>query len=707
MMRRPKTRKGSLLVMSLGVMVLVSFLTVNQLDSIKMNFSIRKHMDHQRAADIAARSGLDYGYAMIKNVMESMSLVELRFATHIYNSQNPGMVAEVPPSWQEIINNQFDADAREAFSDGRGFNWVGTDGFDAGDNVDPNVPFDYNHAGIYHQTDEAITGLHSSVLGPSGSKSLQATDPYESDVIGEDLIMREYGFGSQLPAPDQAKSTDKSTLSECAVEGVYRTGTVTRELYTLAPDHLYSQTECDLFTVHKGDSAAENVFSDQPSIFEEREYNFMTDGHFGTKRWHYYDSWNFSALGGDDVLSDVDSANPRGTGGMIRRNPPDLDGGSTYFSDHSHILWERLFNHRRDTSMRYPYEPLDPDATTPEERDVNNGTYLVELFTEMNLDGLDPASGEVSDIALMDPNNYGNMKHKIFFKLWVTRDEGRDNYGRTGVPGTVVTTALIEDEGGSAIDLMDWSGNTLSSLVSGGNPLEITTSDYAVDLHPIWSLRRDSADQVYSRANNGDVTLTQADETSLGRPFYLQDFLDWDGDNDTAHRLGALSFPVPYLAYQRGDFDYFHPSVRGTNQSTPVSLAHPHYTKFTLWSLGTVREVDPLLDGANAEVVEEDEQLLTHFRIVARALYKMDFYMDTRVVDVNDDTSYEFDSGFDDEATGGCDTTTRQNMANQIYFNARRIPVCDLEDGVVLIHEPMGIYIDNFEKVNYRSSIAP
>jgi len=695
MRRQPTTRKGSLLVLSIGVMILVSFLTINQLDSIKMNFSIRKHMDHQRAADIAARSGLDYGYAMIKNVMESMSMVDLRFATHIYNSQNPGMVAEVPPSWQEVINHKFDYDARLAFAGGNGSNWAGTDSFDTGNSVSPNPPFDYDHAGVYAQANEGIAGLHSAVLGPSSSNSLLATDPFESSVPGEDIEMREYGFGSDL---GDGSSTDQSTLSECALERVFSSGSGISEVYTLAPDPPYSTSECGLFTANLTDPTPENIAKDRPLIFDEREYNYMTDGHFGTKRWHYYDSWNFSGVGGENILSDIDSGTPRGTGGMIRRTPQNLDGGANYFQDHAHILWERLFNHRRDVDMRYPYEPLDDTASTPELRDVTNGSYQVELFTEMNLKGLDYAT----DGTIMNPNNYGNIKHKVFFKLWVTRDEGRDDYGDKGVAGTVVTTALIKDGSGANIDLMDWSGNTLASLATGGNALQISTSVYPVDLHPMWSLRRDSgSDLVYSKAAGGGVT--QAIQTSIGRPFYLQDFLDWDGDGNTTARLGALSFPVPYLAYQRGDFDYFHPSVRGTTQTTPVSLSHPHYTKFTLWSLGTVREVDPDILADN-EFMNEEDQKISHFKIVARALYKMVFYMDTRVTDVNDEASYTYDSGAQSDTVSGCGGDSK-NMANHIYFAARRIPQCDLGDGVVLVHEPTGIYIENFEKVSYRSSV--
>ena len=142
MRRRRVNRKGSLLVISVGLMMFVSFMTVSQLDTLKMYFNVKRMMDLQRISDVAARSGIDYGYAMIKNITESMSLNEYRFATHMHSGTGsgtglgPGAVAEVPPSWQEIINHKYDRDAYAAYNTANEGHWVGTDSHDLGDCVD-------------------------------------------------------------------------------------------------------------------------------------------------------------------------------------------------------------------------------------------------------------------------------------------------------------------------------------------------------------------------------------------------------------------------------------------------------------------------------------------------------------------------------------------------------------------------------------------
>ena len=66
MKKRKINRKGSLLVISIGLMMFVSFMTVSQLDTLKLYFGVKRMMDLQRISDVAARSGIDYGYAMIK-----------------------------------------------------------------------------------------------------------------------------------------------------------------------------------------------------------------------------------------------------------------------------------------------------------------------------------------------------------------------------------------------------------------------------------------------------------------------------------------------------------------------------------------------------------------------------------------------------------------------------------------------------------------
>ena len=126
----------------------------------------------------------------------------------------------------------------------------------------------------------------------------------------------------------------------------------------------------------------------------------------------------------------------------------------------------------------------------------------------------------------------------------------------------------------------------------------------------------------------------------------LKDFMDTDAKDGRSltsgqdQRLGVLQFPVPYLAYQRADKDYWVDSIRGTSAvSSPsgddgLPLDHPHYTRFTLWSLGTVREINQDNFG---RTVPESEQQIDHFEVVTRALYKLVFYMDTRAVEVNDE----------------------------------------------------------------------
>ena len=182
MKKRKVNRKGSLLVISIGLMMFVSFMTVSQLDTLKLYFGVKRMMDLQRISDVAARSGIDYGYAMIKNITESMSLNEFRFATHMHSGNDTvaglgaGAVAEVPPSWQEIINHKFDRDAYNAYDSPTEGYWVGTDSYDLGDCADDTCsgihdPFDKCNASVGGTGDK----LRSNLLDLGGSFKL--TDP--------------------------------------------------------------------------------------------------------------------------------------------------------------------------------------------------------------------------------------------------------------------------------------------------------------------------------------------------------------------------------------------------------------------------------------------------------------------------------------------------------------------------------------------------
>jgi hypothetical protein len=174
--------------------------------------------------------------------------------------------------------------------------------------------------------------------------------------------------------------------------------------------------------------------------------------------------------------------------------------------------------------------------------------------------------------------------------------------------------------------------------------------------------------------------------------------------------MGVLQWPVPFLARQRGDYDTFYDdSIRGTAAATAPWFA-PEYTTFTLWSLGTVKEVKQSVRDLSATVINSDDQKISQFTTVARALYKMEFYMDVRAVDVADDDPISFpqeDDPFHTEPLSACDASKR-NEANWAYFSSRLIPICDLGTDMTRrrLTEPVGIYIKGIEKVAYRGSKA-
>ena len=140
-----------------------------------------------------------------------------------------------------------------------------------------------------------------------------------------------------------------------------------------------------------------------------------------------------------------------------------MTAGASSFYTHRHILWERLFNYVRDPSkLRFPYEPIDVNETEPHLRDVDKDAYHVELYTVLDLTDvtLDDSADEY-DANLINPENYDVIKHKVFFKLWITRDEGRDEYESNSTAGTVVTTALTQNSGGNDVNWVDWEGEPL------------------------------------------------------------------------------------------------------------------------------------------------------------------------------------------------------------------------------------------------------
>ena len=98
----------------------------------------------------------------------------------------------------------------------------------------------------------------------------------------------------------------------------------------------------------------------------------------------------------------------------------------------------------------------------------------------------------------------------------------------------------------------------MSNLTASGGPLDIDTSSQALDLHPIWSMTRNSG----TVPNSNGVNIA---DTSLFRPNYKIDFLDWDGNGATDNRLGAIGFPIPYLAVQRADYDIWNDTDRSTS----------------------------------------------------------------------------------------------------------------------------------------------
>ncbi|MBT3783547.1 hypothetical protein HOF92_01150 [bacterium] len=689
---RPSRNKGVLLVLAIGMMVLVEFLTIHQLEGIKITFNLRRQFDYQQIADLAARSGLDYGYSMIKNTMEAMSLVDVRFATHMHTA-NSARVAEVPPSWQEILNPIFDLTARGAFPTNQA-SWIGTDSYDQGiDNVTggPVNPIDYG---------DAIIGNSGDSLRSINSFSLKL----ENALAGN----RAEGFGL-TSEPTQGSEY----LSECAEEQLDTDGVAPLSPTTFTFfDSSFSNTEClrqsqvSIYnTVWTNIPAASGTDGINPQT-ESRQYSNIRDGHFGTKRWHYYDQWNYSAVGGENIASDIASSNPRGTGGVIRYDPSNL----AQFANHRDILFERLFHYRRDdTNLQFPYEPLrtsgaSTEIDTPQERDATNNAYHVQMHTSLNLDGLDTATP--SDEDLFNHEDFSNIKYKVFFKLWVTRDEKRDGYGGnlTVNPGRVTKAFITHNQPNSGNDnLLNWAGTNITS-----DSEYQTSEDVAHDLHPIWSIPRQNG-TVY---NNSSVNVVNS---SYWRPNYLVDFLDTDAPNgvsrssasETGHRLGVLQFPVPYLAYQRADKDYWDSSVRGTINTTSkgddgITLGHKDYTRFTLWSLGTVREVGE--DFLHLDFDEADQKI-SHFEIVSRALYKLVFYMDTRAVEVNNESQYR--SGTDEDLkllSGAC--SGNQNLNNTAAFNALYIPACDVHPtgDVAQLYEPLGIYLESTEKVDYLDS---
>jgi len=160
--------------------------------------------------------------------------------------------------------------------------------------------------------------------------------------------------------------------------------------------------------------------------------NYYLDGHFGTKRWHYFDAFNFPVITGPDA-SEFSINSLRSTGGSISTTradfPLDDSAGLGTFLNFRDILFERLMNYRYDATVtRYPHEPKDYSQTSDDLAEASADSYNVQMFTTLDLDFERPTLGITEDEELYNHTDYDNVRHKIFFKLWITRDQNKDGY---------------------------------------------------------------------------------------------------------------------------------------------------------------------------------------------------------------------------------------------------------------------------------------
>jgi hypothetical protein len=735
--------KGSMMVISIGLMIIVSLLTSTQLESLRLNFDAYRNMDYQEQADRAGRSGIEYGYSMLKNIMEANSMIGLRFATHMHGNANTkgwtdgatdtGLkVAEIPPFWKEVLDPAFD---KRAFTDGqnpeKAGRFVGTDsyaldastvvpntdainpGYITADLNDPPFPIDKKYA---DRNPEFLLGFQAE---PQPLKnSLRRFDNSGPTFYVPALDAPPGTIGEHVP---DASIHQISDLSECPVEtlrnvtgGVldgtrylnfFRTGTNGGEITNSAICEIYR------WSVDAGSSP--NVYA-----ADANEADSYLQGHFGDKRWHYFSHWDYSdATIGGYTSSDADwdaIASGTKTGSNVLLKPSGLDpfvtGSDVDFTTYYLDFFNRLTNYSyydddgSTLKSQYPHEPGDY-ATAGVYNDACKDCYHVQIFNSIDLD-MDMA--EVGVDNLVNPNDYMNSQYRTFFKLWIIRDMKKDNYGRSTSPTHEVTSLILTED----VKLRDWEGNTIVYPPS--------------DLHPIWMSSNTGTIQLHETNNNrlgytpgGAVTLSRT-YTSYAKRNWLYDWYDHDGDTEANELLGVLQWPAPYLAYQRGDHDYWSDAQRSTVETTRVPQFHPHYTKFTLFSLGTVRVLTDAFSGST--IVSPENQKISDMTVIAKSLYKMDFYIDIRGVDIGDDDMIAFpigstltnpNEGYDyTTPASNCDANG-QNEMNWAHFTSRFVPICDINApgsniaGSNLnrkLTEPIGIYTSGIEKVAYSES---
>ncbi|MBW7876382.1 MAG: hypothetical protein H3C47_10380 [Candidatus Cloacimonetes bacterium] len=735
--------RGAMMVIAIGMMVLVSMMTVNQLQTLKINMDGRSRVDQAKMAETAARSGIEYGYAMLKNLMDSMSLIHLRFATHYYGNGTNQMIADIPPSWQEIINIHFDRKAA-ASTIGVNFsnanvstmgNWVGTDSY-------------FTHFHENPEEDPAPSASLSADTGQSNAKPIDysvAMEGANGDALNSILTASgalnssDSYLRTTLTARSGYWALDSAfhqRLRECAREEVQYFGAGAARVGVLYPEAAYVNptqinTQCHYiriwgllyggivpdFPTALGMAPGDpfTVVPQGPMTSYDGANNYYLDGHFGTKRWHYFDAFNFPAVSGvaDPELS-INAV--RGTGGSISTTrsdfPLDNSPGLGTFLNFRDILFERLVNYRYDSTLsRYPYEPKDYSQSSEDLAEASPNSYNVQMFTTLDLDFERPVLGITEDEDLYNHTDYGNIRHKIFFKLWITRDEAKNGYA-----GEAFTAPVTWPPKNHPLDTGIQYRSYKGTVVDG------PTSD----LHPVWMVPRETGN---ISGYSGNVLVT---ESSYWKPNYLNDFLDTNRNSNTSDLLGVLQFPVPYLAVQRGDYDIFPTTVMGQHDKTNPPLVKDEYTKFTLWSLGTVKEISPDIYVNRSVPVGSDllypesQQRISDFKTVARVLYKMDFYVDIRAVDVHSQNNYidysqnldgaETNSGSIIVTDGSCAGTPAKNRANQAYYNSRFIPICDVDNrspsgsparSRYKHFEPLGIIAHAVERVPYVDSRRP
>jgi hypothetical protein len=614
-----------------------------------------------------------------------MSMTGLRFATH-YSGDASKPVAEVPPYWLQVLDPGYDEKARNDFeADSSSGNW--------------------DYSGNWVGTDSFIS-------------------PFDVDDMDKELIAMDHAFAMRNPYYLHSDLNTglpvESETRECPLE-VVKSGANERYILLFDPTVMPDIVHCDALE----DNLTDGVLWDNRVAFLGDDPNYLLDGHFGDKRWHYYDGYNFDLPVPE---ADIDVLSSRGTGGSIVVNKKDLGAGDDKFdvvtgldphgdgdepwygADTFSNFFERLFY--------YDYWNEDHSAllTVPpyhEPADDSESAYHVRLFTNMYFDDSAHVSDDGAVIAanaeLFDPDEYGSIDFISFFKLWVVRDKRRDNFGDSA-SGNPITSTFDGNH-----TLQDWKGNDIVGV--------------STDLHPIWA-RPLEGETITRTLITGGVAANatiNVEDTS----FWRRDFLkDWHGRNSVKHstyQMGALAWPVPYLAYQRGDHDYFPDADRGDEDKTipPIFHEYDHYTKFILYALGTVRVPDETLLDQNRD---RKNQAMSDFKVVSRSLYRMVFYMETRAPDTIDDekvskpkdTGYDmgdnFIGAFDYQDVYDCNEKpvlplggyVQQNQMNWAFFNSRFIPICDIQPtkdaSRKRFFEPRGIYMRSIEKVPYRDS---